>query len=420
MAGDSGEYFFRYLKEKNPKGIKYYFAITKNCSDYNRLKPLGNILEFGSEKYLNKFLISDKIISSIYEAWVDNPFKKDRKYLKDLFNFKLIFFQNGILKNDFSNYLNKIAKNFGLILISPNKEYKSILKSKYYYQINKVILTGFPRYDNLKKLELLYNKQKIILIIPSWRILIRDFFESYNSKSLYSYRFRETKYFKFYNNLMNDKKLIMNLKTYNYTGVFCLHPNFSKFSKDFEKNNIFSISETCDYQNLISQASLLVTDYSRIFFDFAYLIKPIIYAHFDYKDYATNNYSNFFFDFNKYGFGPICYDLNCTINNVISNIKQDCKIQKKYLKRIYKYFRHIDEKNSERLYIHLINNIENSNRDIILLNILFLIIFFIVIKFKSKLIAFIRFNIYIYKIFLLIFDFIYIFFKPKIYLFKKT
>ena len=384
LAGDSGEYFFRFLKAKNPKGINYFFVIKKNCSDYNRLKHLGNILEFGSEKYLNKFLISDKIISSVCETWVDNPFKKDRKYLKDLFNFKYIFIQHGIIKDDLTKFLNKIIKNFQIIVTSSNKEYKSILKYKYHYDINNAILTGFPRYDNIKKLHMLYNKQKIILIIPSWRNYIKGVFDSYYYKSIYSYSFRETDYFKFYNNLINDEKLLINLKAYNYTGIFCLHPHFSKQLKDFKKNIIFSIPEICDYQNLIAKSSLLVTDYSSIFFDFGYLKKPIIYFHFDYKNYTTNNYQRGFFDYKKYGFGPICYDINCTINKVISNIKKNCEIQKKYLNRIYKYFKYIDEKNSERLYIGLINNAKNKNRDIFSMNIILMIILFITLKMKYR------------------------------------
>ena len=45
IAGDNGEFFFRYLKTISPKNIKYYFTINKNSSDYKRLEPLGNILE---------------------------------------------------------------------------------------------------------------------------------------------------------------------------------------------------------------------------------------------------------------------------------------------------------------------------------------------------------------------------------------
>ena len=54
-AGDNGEYFFRYLRTKRPKGVSVYFAIKKNCRDYKRLKVLGKIMDMDSFKYLNNF-----------------------------------------------------------------------------------------------------------------------------------------------------------------------------------------------------------------------------------------------------------------------------------------------------------------------------------------------------------------------------
>lgn len=119
--------FFRYLIKIKPKRIKYYLVIQKESLDYDRLKLLGNVIEFGSEKYLSIFLESDKIISSISEKWVDNPFGGDQIFIRDLFHFDYIFIQNGIIKDDLSEYLNRITKNFQLIITSSKKEYESIL-----------------------------------------------------------------------------------------------------------------------------------------------------------------------------------------------------------------------------------------------------------------------------------------------------
>ena len=76
-AGENGEYFFRFLKNKNPNNLIYYYVINSNCSDFIRLKQLGNIIEFGSEKHLNIFMKSDKILSSEYETNANNPFENE-------------------------------------------------------------------------------------------------------------------------------------------------------------------------------------------------------------------------------------------------------------------------------------------------------------------------------------------------------
>ena len=359
LAGDNGEYFFRYLKKKNPIGINFYFLLNKNCSEYNRLKSLGNILEFGSELHFDIFLKSDKIISSVFEEWVINPFSNDYRYMRDLIHFDFIFIQHGIIKDDLSKYLNRFRTNISLFITSSEKEYKSILNSNYGYNENNVILTGLPRFDNLQRLHNLINKEKIVLILPTWRMYIKGTYDSKSYKSIYSKSFNLTKFYAFYNNLINNDELLKNMENLNYTGIICLHPYFSNQWLDFNQNKLFSTRKFCDYQNLILKSSLLVTDYSSVFFDFAYLKKPIVYTHFDYVEYRNNHYQNGYFNYLKNGFGPVCYDFNCSIKQIILKIKNGCYIEKIYLQRIKNFFKYNDEKNNERLFHLLINSPNN-------------------------------------------------------------
>ena len=99
-AGDNGEFFFRYLVNKNHPSIDVYFTLN-NCSiDFERLKKIGNILDYGSQDYLFTFLKANKIISSISDSWATNPFGKDKKYIRDLFKFDIIYLQNRIINDD--------------------------------------------------------------------------------------------------------------------------------------------------------------------------------------------------------------------------------------------------------------------------------------------------------------------------------
>ena len=124
------------------------------------------------------------------------------------------------------------------------------------------------------------------------------------------------------------------MQKYNYTGVFCLHPYFSKQKEDFISNEYFALEIQCNYSNLIKKASLLITDYSSIFFDFAYLKKPIVYSHFDIEEFRKFQYPEGYFVYEKDGFGPICKTIDCIVDELINQIINKCKIKKKYLKRI--------------------------------------------------------------------------------------
>ena len=203
-------------------------------------------------------------------------------------------------------------------------------------------------------------------------------------ESIHSDTFIYTDYFKFYNDLINDPKLLFQMSKYNYTGIFCLHPCFSAQWVDFNQNNIFSVLDKCDYQKLLLESSLLITDYSSIFFDFAYLRKPIIYSHFDYEEYRDNHYQKGYFDYRTDGFGPICKHINCTVDEIIFEIKNNCNLTKKYLRRINKFFTFSDDNNSKRIFDIIRRNeakeIKSSKYPLFI--IFFIILLSFLLKFK--------------------------------------
>ena len=175
-AGDNGEYFFRYLRTKRPKGVSVYFAIKKNCRDYKRLKVFGKIMDMDSFKYLNMFLKSDKLISSTCDLWIYNPLGRDQKYLRDLLNFDFIFLRSGIIKDDLSKSINWLSTKIDLFITSTKEEYNLLLSPDYGFSKNKIILTGLSRFDNLEKYKKLSKKKnnKILLVMPSWSSFIKS------------------------------------------------------------------------------------------------------------------------------------------------------------------------------------------------------------------------------------------------------
>ena len=350
QAGDNGEYFFRYLNTLKPKGIKYYFVVEENSLDAIRLKNYENIVYYNSSEYLNLFLKADKIISSISDSWVYNPFGNDGKLLNDLFHFDFIYLNNGIIKDDLSKYLNKILKNFKFLVTSSKKEYESILNFNYGYDENNLLLTGMPRFDNLKKLEMTMKTEKIILIFPTWRSYIKGILDINTLESIICEKFIFTEFYKFYNQLINNQQLLDEMDTHNYSGILCLHPNFAEQYKFFNENKFFKVNSKCFKQEILVRAAILITDYSSIFFDFAYLKKPIIYSHFDIEEYRKYQFPKGYFDYKNDGFGPVCNNLECTIKNIIEEIKNNCQLKEVYLKRINEYFEFFDDNNNFRIY----------------------------------------------------------------------
>ena len=360
-AGDNGEYFFRYLKFKQPIGIQIYFAIDKNCSDYKRLKILDDIIDLNSNKYKNLFLESDKIISSVYNNFIYNPYKKYDSYIRDLFGFDLIFLPNLYMKDNQLKDLINCAQLFTVLMNSTCNKYKYIFNFQNTSYQNIAIFKGNQKNDNLQSYSYNNEIEKKLVIVPKFIHRTKNLKRATNNSQNYSMRLGLSNFFEFYNNLINDKRLISFMKHYNYIGIFCIHETFETIWENFNINDKFSIIEKCDYQNVLLNASLLITDYSNIFYYFLFLKKPVIFSYIDNKEFTLKNYKENYFNYKIGSLGPICKDIKCTIDKIIFEIKNSCIIRKKYLHIINKFLSFDVKENDTEIIFKNTNNKNNLN-----------------------------------------------------------
>lgn len=352
VANDNGEEFFRYVVKQQNENIKPYFVLSKKSEDYKRIKKIGKVLNINTLKHKLYFLLSSKIISSQANDYVINAFRKKEIFFNDLKEFDFIFLQHGLTKDDLSEWLKKFDKNIKIFLTGAQEEYDSIVNGDYYYTKNEVKLTGFPRFDKLKN-----EPQKSILILPTQRRYLVEW--NTNEKVHFSYNpyFKESNFFKFYNNLINDERILEVLKEKEYKMKFSLHPLQQKQLIDFSQNDYVQIeSGNINYSEEFSKNELLITDYSSVAFDFAYLKKKVIYTQFDKNEFFSGQvYEKGYFDFKTEGFGPVCYDYDKTVKEIVKTIKNDCKMEEIYLKRVENFYYKFDRNNSKRVYEEILS-----------------------------------------------------------------
>lgn len=339
-ADDNAEHLFKYANLQNDR-IKKYFLLDKNSKDWNRISKIGKVIEYGSIKHKLLFILCNKMISSHTADFARHQFDGNGILLRNLVDFDFVFLQHGIIKDDLFIHLNRYNTQFKMFVTSAKQEYESILNGDYYYDKNIVKLTGLPRYDKL-----ISNDKKQIFIIPTWKKDVVGSIDPDTRMRIYNPKFKESDYFRTYNSLINDKKMIEFARTYGYEILFYPHPEIYQQIDDFSRNDYVKFIEPgTSYQKLLTESSLLITDYSSIAFDFAYMKKPVIYY-----QWYKNHYEQGYFNYETMGMGEVCKEYNELIETTINYMKNGCKMKDEYIKRVNLFYKYTDTNNCQRVY----------------------------------------------------------------------
>ena len=104
----------------------------------------------------------------------------------------------------------------------------------------------------------------------------------------------------------------------------------------------------------MKESALLVTDHSSVFFDFAYMRKPLLFFQFDNDEYYASHYQKGYFDFERDGFGKVSYTAPDLVDSLIESIENGVVLTEEYNKRIDRFFPLYDCKNCERIYDEIV------------------------------------------------------------------
>ena len=334
-SGDNATHLFDYAIKRND-GIEKYFTIEKSVSPYKGLKKEygKKVIPFGSIKHKFLYLFSNKVISSQCDNIVLNPFYENynAQFYAGLCTAGVYFLQHGVPVYDLSSWLRKYDHNLSLLAAVSDLDYNSLVED-YNFDSDLIQILGFPRFDNLTN----EHMKKSIVILFTWRRFI------VNEEVLI-----HSEYYSRINSLINNEKLIQKAKEKGYDIVLKMHPNAAEYIDLFEKNEFVKFDTITSYHDIICDSALMITDYSSVSYDFAYLKKPIIY--YQYGDDYHFDLDSSYIDLKTSGFGDIIQDEQDLIDKIIYYIDNDCLMEDKYKDNVDKFFKFVDKNNSKRVY----------------------------------------------------------------------
>lgn len=344
-ASDNGYWFFKYVCEEHPKQDCVY-AVYRSSADYEKVKSIGRVVQYGSFMHWILYLTARVNISS----------QKGGKpnfavcYLLEVYGIlhnNRVFLQHGVILTDIDFLYYKNTK-MSMFVTSTYREWEYV-SSHYGYPDGSVKLLGLPRFDKLHTFETVPNQ---ILIMPTWRDWLGTNALSRNSEQE-KQNFINSEYFKKWNGLINSNYLTELCEKYGCRIMFCPHRDTQRFIDCFGSVNPYiTVCRYPEYnvQDLMKSSAFMVTDYSSVQIDFAYMKKPLAYFQFDYEHFCRAHYRKGYFDYEKDGFGPVFTDERRLIEYIGKMAEISFANNEKYLQRHKEFFTLYDTDNCKRNY----------------------------------------------------------------------
>lgn len=360
-GGDSSEYLYRYCADKKD-GITRYYIIDKDTSDYRSLKRAGlKPVKNRSFKHKMAFLNTDIALITNSNVFPFNGYSMDRsRFIRGLCNFPSMCLQHGLSVQKCAMAQQRIVDNTQMYFIASKYEYKNLSQHAYNYSnFNILKMTGIGRYDGL-----INNDQKQILLSPTWRMYnAMPVITSEGEQRNYNPEFVNTTYYKIYNDLINNQKLIETAKRTGYAIKYLLHPILSAQVDDFTPDpyvEVISSVGDLSYEKILTESSLMVTDYSGVQFDFAYMKKPLVYFH---PSQLPAHYDDGGFFYDTMGFGEICTESDQLVDTLCEYMENSCQMKPMYIERVNDFYHFDDHNNCERIYKEILEYQKQVDKD---------------------------------------------------------
>ena len=350
QADDNAEHLYRYLLRKHPE-VPAYFVLRRSSHDWRRLKQEGfKLIAFGSFSHKLAFLNCQVLASSHVDGYIVNFLP--RKWFGNLILHRFVFLQHGVTQGDISTWINQ--KYLDCMITAGTLEWESIVadKSPYRYSQKEVRLTGFPRFDAL--VEINDSPQNTIVFMPTWRKYIVGDVMGKSNRRLHRQGFAATEYARNWQRLLNSEVLHDLALRFGLELVFFPHANMVPYLGEFDLApfiRLISHSEG-SIQRVLANARILVTDYSSIAFDAAFLQRAVIYYQFDNSEFYSGEHihSRGYFDHARDGFGPCCADVEQLLTELSKVLNGGGVPERKYLERMQRFFPYRDNKNCDRAF----------------------------------------------------------------------
>lgn len=336
-AHDNAEHLFRYLRAER-RDINAWFVIRKGTPDWDRLRAEGykRIIPHGSLLWMILCLHATHMVSSHVDRYVVEPFAR-----RGGWRWRYVFLQHGVTQADLSRWLN--SKRIDLFVTASRDEYSSIAGdgSVYSFTSHEVQRTGFPRHDRLMVLAESAHAEKgkgHVLVMPTWRAYFSQLTAPGTAERGAHPEFFASVFAQEWRALITDRRVLELCRREGRKLVFMPHPNLEPYLEGFdlpEEVRVVTYAEA-DVQEMIAGAGAMITDYSSVAFDAAFVGRPLVYFQFDRREFLGGGHIGRpgYFDYETHGFGPVAGTVDSVVEALERCAEAGFSVSEEFARRV--------------------------------------------------------------------------------------
>jgi hypothetical protein len=334
--------------------VNAWFVIERGTPGWSRLRKDGykRVVPHGGLLWKLLMLNCDQLISSHADLPVSRPSAITRLAPP---TWRFTFLQHGVIKDDLARWLN--PKDVDIFVVSTHGEYHSIVDdgTGYRYTTREVQLTGLPRFDKVLEAGKKYppDRRDVILIAPTWRMWLVS--KAGDQRwGIDTEQFRRSDFAQNWNAVLRSEKLQAVAERCGLELGVLMHPNLQSVAPALDlppSASTFGFEDS-DVRELFARARVVVTDYSSMAFNAAYIERPIVYFQFDRDRMFGGGHvgRGGYFDYERDGYGPVTFSADDAVAAVVDAIEFGAQPRPEYLQRINDAFPVRDGNCCERVY----------------------------------------------------------------------
>jgi hypothetical protein len=338
-ADDNGERLVEHLRASR-RDINAWFVLAPGTPDWRRLRAArtGRLIAWGSFEWRVLLRSASWLVSSHADRGLVAPpeivgKEKNRPW-------KFAFLQHGVIKDDLSLWLNH--RDIDMFVVSTAAELESVAGDGTGYTVThkETRLTGLPRFDRLlaKGRSVPPDQRDLVIVAPTWRTRLTLPITGAGERRGVDDAYWTSDSHVAWMGILRSEALAAACARDGRRLAFMPHPNLQAILPQMElPAHVEPMSfEGEDVQGLYARCALLVTDYSSVAFNIAYLDRPLVYFQFDRAEMERGGHMGRkgYFEYERDGYGPVAEDLATAEAAIVAAIEAGPQAAPVYQARI--------------------------------------------------------------------------------------